>query len=109
MTIEGMSRILSLLLLSLAAWASPSWAGESFSSGTLVAQVDGSDCELCVRLARASLEKLPGVRRAMVDPARHQAAIELDGKTAVDSEALLLLLSRAGYAVRKLTLYPAAR
>ncbi len=104
-----MSRTLSLLLLCLAAWSGPSFAGESFTSGTLVAQVDGSDCELCIRLARTSLEKLPGIRRAQVDPARHQVAVELDGKTAVDSEALLLLLSRAGYAVRKLTLYPAPR
>ena len=75
---------------------------QPFTGGVLVAQVDGSDCALCVQLAQSALRKLPGVTDVWVAPANHRIALELDNTHVVESEAVILLMNRSGYAVRSL-------
>jgi len=80
---------------------------EEVSSRTELA-VSGMTCQNCVRHVREALEKVSGVRSAVVSLPNERASVQWDAEGAADSGALLESLKEAGYPARLLDAAPAA-
>lgn len=64
--------------------------------------IQGTDCELCVHLAKSSIGQLAGVASVWIAPDKSQLLVTLKPGATVDPEAVLLLTRRSGYAVKRL-------
>src|SRR5215207_8650237 len=65
-------------------------------------QVSGMTCQNCVRHVREALERVPGVRSAVVSLPNHQASVRWSAPEQVDVPALLHSLDEAGYPAQEI-------
>ena len=84
------------------ATAQPKPSATQTASSRIELQVSGMTCQNCARHAREALEKVPGVRSAVVSLPEERASVQWQSDSSPDTEALMESLKAAGYPARVL-------